>query len=135
MTSQPVLFFDGHCNLCNGAVQFVIRHDREGRVRFAPLQSAAGEAAKAALLKEIGRVPDSLILLDDGVYYTESDAALRLAAYLDGGWKGLRHLQAVPRAVRNAVYRLVARYRYKVFGRRASCMIPSADLRRRFLDV
>lgn len=134
MSPQPILFFDGVCNLCNAAVQFVIRHDREGKVRFASLQSAAGAAARAAVLSQIGRVPDSLILFENGQYYTESDAALCLAAHLDGGWKALRHLRLFPRFLRNAVYRLVAANRYRVFGKKDACMIPTPELRGRFLD-
>ncbi len=132
--SGLVLFFDGGCNLCNSAVQFVIRHDKEGKIRFASLQSESGKAATAAVLAQKGHVPDSLIFLEKGYYYTESDAALRVAAYLDGGWKGLRHLRNFPRFLRNAVYRLVARMRYKVFGKRDACMLPTAELRQRFLD-
>src|SRR5690349_3308676 len=92
----PVLFFDGVCNLCNRSVQFVIRHDRQGRIRFAPLQSAAGAAAMAAVRQEQGRVPDSLILKYRGKYYTESDAALQLAGWLDGPWRWTRSLLVLP---------------------------------------
>jgi predicted DCC family thiol-disulfide oxidoreductase YuxK len=133
-SAQPILFFDGVCNLCNAAVQFVIRHDKEGKVRFASLQSTAGEAAKAAVLAAKGKVPDSLILFEDGQYYTESDAALRLAAHLDGSWKGLRHLRIFPRFIRDAVYRLVAINRYRMFGKKDACMIPTPELRQRFLE-
>src|SRR5437879_3389912 len=103
MSDGPILFFDGVCNLCNGAVQFVIRHDKAGTIRFASLQSSAGEAAKAAVLAIKGSVSDSLIFLENDTYYTESDAALRLAAHLDGGWKMLRHLRIFPRFLRDAV--------------------------------
>lgn len=134
MTEGPILFFDGICNLCNSAVQFVISHDKRGTIRFASLQSAAGQAAKAAVLAKMGRIPDALILLEHGQYYTESDAALRVAAHLNGAWKSLSHLQVFPRLLRNSIYRLVARYRYSLFGKRDACMLPSAALRQRFLD-
>ncbi len=134
MTPQPILFFDGVCNLCNAAVQFVIRHDKEGKIHFASLQSGPGEEAKAAVLAAKGKVPDSLILLEDGQYYTESDAALRLAAHLDGGWKALRHLSIFPKFLRNTVYWLVAASRYQLFGKKDACMIPTPELRQRFLD-
>ena len=81
-----------------------------------------------------GSVPDSLILFENGMYYTESDAALRLAAYLDGGWSALRHLWIFPRFVRDAVYKLIARYRYRMFGKREACMLPTPELKQRFLD-
>ncbi len=134
MTS-PVLFFDGVCNLCQGAVQFVIRHDRHARIRFASLQSAAGEKALAVVGDRIGRRPDSLIFLDAaGNYYIESDAALRVARHLDGSWRLLAGLRVFPRVIRDAVYRLVARNRYRWFGRQESCMLPTPALKARFLD-
>jgi predicted DCC family thiol-disulfide oxidoreductase YuxK len=129
----PVLFFDGVCNLCNAAVQFVIRHDKGGKVRFASLQSKAGQVAKDAILTKKGSVPDSLIFLEHGTYYTESDAALRLAKYLDGGWKNLRYLRIFPGFLRDAVYRLVARNRYRMFGKQDACMLPTPELKQRFL--
>ena len=134
MSTGPILFFDGVRNLCNGAVQFVIRHDKKGRVRFASLQSGSGQQAMDEVSATTGSVPDSLILFENGMYYTESDAALRLAAYLDGGWSALRHLWIFPRFVRDAVYKLIARYRYRMFGKREACMLPTPELKQRFLD-
>jgi predicted DCC family thiol-disulfide oxidoreductase YuxK len=130
----PILFFDGVCNLCNGAVQFVIRHDRRGLIRFASLQSQAGRTAAAAVQQRYGRAPDSLIFLDGTDYYVESDAALRVARHLDGGWKSLSWLRVFPRFVRDAVYRTVARYRYRWFGRQDACMLPTPALKARFVD-
>lgn len=135
MTAGPILFFDGVCNLCNAAVQFVIRHDAGGKIRFAALQSPAGEAARRAIQQQLGRIPDSLIFLVDGHYFTESDAALRVARHLDGGWRHLWQLRIFPRFLRNAVYRMVARMRYRLFGRKPSCMIPTPELRQRFMDA
>ena len=130
----PVLFFDGVCNLCNSAVQFIIRHDKAGRVRFASLQSTHGAQAAQAVIQSHGHLPDSLIFLDKGIYYTESDAALRVAPYLDGSWKYLRYLTIFPRPLRNVVYRLVARYRYRWFGKKDACMLPTPALKQRFLE-
>ncbi len=132
--SGPLLFFDGECNLCNAAVQFIIRHDKRGRVSFAPLQSEKGKAALAAVLSKYGTVPDSLILQEGTTYLSGSDAALRAASYLDGGWKAFAWLRIFPAFLRNAVYRLVARNRYRWFGRREACMIPTPELRRRFAE-
>ena len=129
----PVLFFDGVCNLCNGAVQFVIRHDKRGNVRFASLQSSAGAEAAADVRWQFGRVPDSIILFDEGQYFTESDAALRVARHLDGAWAGLRWLKIFPRGLRDFVYRLMARNRYRWFGKKDACMIPTPELKSRFL--
>jgi predicted DCC family thiol-disulfide oxidoreductase YuxK len=132
--SGPILFFDGVCNLCNGAVQFVIRRDRRGLIRFASLQSEAGQAAAAAVLERYGQVPDALIFLDGSEYFIESDAALRVARYLDGGWNTLAWLRIFPRFLRDAVYRMVARYRYRWFGRQDACMLPTPALKARFVD-
>jgi len=129
----PVLFFDGVCNLCNHAVQFIIRHDHSGKVRFAPLQSAAGERARKAVEQKLGYLPDSLILYDQGKYDTQSAAALNVTRYLDGGWPMLRALMAIPSFIRNPVYRFIAAKRYQWFGKQDSCMMPTPDLQRRFL--
>lgn len=128
-----VLFFDGVCNLCNAAVQFVIRHDKKGVIRFASLQSDRGKAALEAVSGQRGVRPDSLIFFEKEKYFIESDAALRVARYLDGGWKALAWLRIFPKGLRDAVYRLIARNRYRWFGKKQACMIPTAALRARFL--
>ena len=132
-SEKPVLFFDGVCNLCNRAVQFVIRHDRQGKVHFGTLQSEAGEEAKRAVIAEFGHVPDSLIFFEHGNYYTLSSAALRMAGYLDGPWRVLKWLLIIPPIIRNAVYKLIAKRRYQWFGKRDECMLPTPELRSRFL--
>lgn len=129
---HPVVLFDGVCNLCTGAVQFIVPRDADGTLRFAPLQSDVG----ADLLAECGLDPEareSIVLVEDGECFRKSGAALRIAAHLDGAWPLLRHLVVVPRPIRDAVYDVVARYRYDVFGRKDRCMVPSDDLRDRFL--
>lgn len=133
LSNGPVLFFDGVCNLCNRSVQFVIRHDKVGKVKFATLQSAAGQDAQKEVLAALGRIPDSLILMDNGRFYTQSDAALRLAGYLDGAWRWLRLLRIIPAFIRNPAYRFIARNRYKWFGRQDACMLPTPGLQSRFL--
>lgn len=136
MTSYtgPVLFFDGVCNLCNGAVQFIIKHDKTGRIKFASLQSAAGLQAQEAVSRLKGYVPDSLIFFTEGNYYTESDAALEVTRFLDGFWKGIGNLRIFPRGLRNGVYRGIAKQRYSWFGRRDSCMLPTPELKDRFIS-
>ena len=131
--SQPVLYFDGVCNLCNGAVQFVIRHDRGAAIRFASLQSNAGAAASRKVEARYGRRPDSLLFELGDQIWIESDAALQVARHLNGGWKALSWLRIFPRALRDSVYRLIARYRYRWFGRQDACMIPSPELKSRFI--
>jgi len=122
---RQVVLFDGACNLCNGAVRFVGGHDRAGRFRFAALQSEA--AVELLRGREPGSTPgepESLVLVEGAQVYTHSDAALRIARGLDGAWPLLGILVLVPRPVRDAVYRFVARHRYRWFGRAAACPVP-----------
>jgi predicted DCC family thiol-disulfide oxidoreductase YuxK len=121
---RPVVLFDGACTLCNGAVRFLVERDRAGCFRFAALQSEAA----AELLRGRGPVsapgePESLVLIEGTEVYTHSDAALRIARGLDGAWPLLGILFLVPRSIRDAVYRFVARRRYRWFGRTAACPI------------
>jgi predicted DCC family thiol-disulfide oxidoreductase YuxK len=129
----PVVLFDGVCNLCNGVVRFVVPRDEAGQVRFAALQSDAGQALLRAFDLPTGDF-DSFVLVDDGEYYTKSAAALRLASYLDGPVSWLAAFGVLPRPVRDAVYDLVAAHRYRVFGRKEQCMVPTPDLEARFLE-
>lgn len=129
----PVILFDGVCNFCDGAVNFILRRDRHGRFRFAPLQSTAGQQ----LLKEHALPQgdlDSFVLIDKGHVYKKSGAALRVLGHLPWYWKPLQALWLVPRALRDAVYDYVARHRYKWFGQKEQCMIPTPDVRSRFLQ-
>lgn len=131
-TSKPIIFFDGVCNLCNSSVQFVIKRDKEARFRFASLQSAAGQE----ILQQFRLSQNdfnSFLLYEQGKLYTRSTAALKVASQLKG-WKWSRVFQWVPPFIRNAVYNLIARNRYKWFGKREECMIPSPDLASRFLQ-
>ncbi|HSM92950.1 MAG TPA: DCC1-like thiol-disulfide oxidoreductase family protein [Anaeromyxobacteraceae bacterium] len=129
----PIVLFDGVCNLCDAAVRFVIDRDPEARFRFAPLQSAAA----AALLARHGRTapatPEALVLLEGGRVWEGSDAALRIARGLRGPWRLAGGLGVVPRPAREAVYRWIARSRFRWFGRRDTCRVPSPGLRARFL--
>ncbi len=129
---ERIVLFDGVCNFCNGAVNFIIKHDPQGTFRFAPLQSELGNA-----IKDQYRIPDnidSVILVDEGRMFLHSDAALRIAEYLGPPWSFGRILVVVPAFIRNAAYRLFARYRYRIFGRRDACMLPTPEIRERFLS-
>ena len=129
---DAVVLFDGVCNFCNGSINFVIRHDRAGYFKFAPLQSETGEQ----LVREHGidtEKTDSIILIEDGRAYIHSEAALRIARRLDRPWSWSYALIVVPRPIRDYFYRLFAKYRYRLFGRREECMIPTPDVRARFL--
>ncbi|NVO32747.1 thiol-disulfide oxidoreductase DCC family protein [Hymenobacter lapidiphilus] len=130
----PVILFDGVCNLCNGFVQFIIRHDAAGQFRFAALQSAAGQELLRAHQLPAPSEPDSVVLLADGQAYTHSAAALGIVARLGGRWAGLARAGCwFPRPLRDAVYRLIARNRYRWFGRQESCWLPTLELQSRFL--
>ena len=134
MAREPsaTILFDGVCNLCNGFVQFVIARDPAANFRFGALSTPAAQE----LLRRAGvsTPPDSIVLIDDdGVHY-RSDAPLRIARRLTFPWPLAYGLVVVPRAIRDAVYDIIAARRYKWFGRRDACMVPSPDLQRRFLE-
>lgn len=130
MTS--IILFDGVCNFCNGSVQFILKNDPVGHFRFASLQSDVGKK----LLKQHGIINDinSFVLIEDNKYYVKSSAALRICRNLEGPWKFLYFFRFVPRPFRNFFYDLIAKNRYKWFGKTESCMLPSPEVRNRFLD-
>lgn len=135
----PVLLYDGVCGFCNGVVQFMLAHDPNGTMRFAPLQSefAAGVVERHPWLEGV----DSVIFVEpaaDGEperVSVRSDGALRVAAYLGGAWSLLAIFRIVPRRVRDYFYDLFAKYRYRLFGKYDACMLPSKEARARFVDV
>jgi predicted DCC family thiol-disulfide oxidoreductase YuxK len=128
-----VILFDGVCNLCSGFVQFVIARDRARRFRFASLQSDAGRRCLEAC-GVAGRLPDSIVLIEDGAVFTRSAAALRIARRLGLPWSIAAAFVVVPPPVRDFVYDLVARNRYRWFGKRDVCLVPTPELRERFLS-
>lgn len=130
---QPIVLFDGVCNLCEGVVRFAIRRDREGVFHFAPLQSEAGER----LLEEHGLETlelSTFVVIEADRHWLRSDAALELVRRLPAPWRWLAWLSLLPRALRDPVYEFVARNRYRWFGRKDACMVPSAEVAKRFLD-
>ena len=127
-----LVLFDGVCNLCNSSVQFIIARDPSARFRFAPLQSRSART----LIEQSGiraPLPDSLLLIERGHAYLRSTAALRIARRLRFPWPLLYVLIAVPRPLRDCIYDFIARRRYRWFGTRDSCMVPTPELRERFL--
>jgi predicted DCC family thiol-disulfide oxidoreductase YuxK len=136
MKQHPILLYDGLCGFCDGAVQFVLRRDRRAIMRFATLQGdfARGVVERHPWLAEV----DSLILVEgsgaDERVHVRSDGALRVARHLGGGWHVARILRLVPRPLRDVIYDGIARFRYRIFGRRDSCRIPSPEVRARFID-
>jgi predicted DCC family thiol-disulfide oxidoreductase YuxK len=129
---SPIILFDGVCNLCNTSVQFVIEHDPTAIFRFASLQSEAGQTilAKNALNTE---GLNSVILVENNVVYDRSTAALRIAKRLSGGVQLLAVFLIVPRFIRDFVYKIVAKNRYRWFGKHESCWLPTKELKARFL--
>jgi predicted DCC family thiol-disulfide oxidoreductase YuxK len=128
---RAVLLFDGVCTLCNGFVQFVIQRDPAGRFQFATLQS---DAARRLLQAAPQPVPDTLVLVENGRVFLRSTAALRVVRGLRFPWPLAFVLVVVPRPLRDWVYDIVARNRYRWFGRRDVCMVPTPELRARFLS-
>lgn len=129
---HAVILFDGVCNLCNGFVQFVISRDPEGYFKFASLQS---EEAKTYLGKAATSGPplNSVLLWENGNLYDRSTAALRVLRKLSGGWPLLYAAVLIPPFIRNRMYGFIAGNRYKWFGKQESCMLPTPELKSRFL--
>lgn len=129
---SAIVLFDGVCNFCNASVNFVIERDKAENFKFAPLQSAIGEE----LIAKHGidtSTTDSIIVVENGRAYTHSSAALRIARRLSGLWPIAYALVVVPKPIRDLFYRLFAKYRYRLFGKQDACMIPTPQVRARFL--
>lgn len=127
-----IVLFDGVCNFCSGTVNYIIAHDAAGYFKFTPLQSEAGEE----LVREFGidtAETDSVILIENEQAYLHSTAALRIAKQLDGITWWAQVFIIVPRPIRDLLYKLFAKYRYKLFGRQDTCMIPTPEIKARFL--
>ncbi|SDS57284.1 Predicted thiol-disulfide oxidoreductase YuxK, DCC family [Gillisia sp. Hel1_33_143] len=131
--NKKIILFDGVCNLCNSAVNYVIEHDAKDFFRFASLQSKAG----IELMEERGIDPnaiDSIILIEPGIaYYNKSTAALKIAKHLSGSISLLRFFSVLPEGFRNLVYDFIAKNRYQWFGKKDACMIPTPELKAKFL--
>ena len=139
-----VVLFDGVCNFCDASVNFIIEHDPKGYFKFAPLQSDEGrrlanehgfESATAKSKESASDlIPiDSVILVEDGKAYTHSTAALKILKRLGAPWSLMYAFVIVPKPIRDWVYKLFARYRYRMFGRKDQCMLPTPEVRARFL--
>jgi len=133
MRPAEIIFFDGVCNLCNGAVLFIIKRDKKNTFQFASLQS---DFARAQLQKHHidASALQSIILKSGDRVFTKSTAALRIAKKLSGLWPLLYGLIVVPTFIRDGVYNVIAKNRYRWFGKREVCMVPTPELKARFLD-
>ncbi|MGH7773096.1 MAG: thiol-disulfide oxidoreductase DCC family protein [Candidatus Binatia bacterium] len=133
MRNSSIILFDGVCNLCNASVQFIIERDPKAHFRFAALQSPIGQR----LSEQHGLSPqtmETMVLVEGTSIFTKSDAALRIAKRLSGIYPALAILFIIPRPIRNWAYDLIANHRYKWFGKRDSCMVPTDDILDRFLE-
>jgi predicted DCC family thiol-disulfide oxidoreductase YuxK len=133
MQDYPIILFDGVCNFCNSAVNFVIKRDPQSKFRFATLQSEkAHEVLSAHQLSSSDL--SSFVLIKDDKTYTRSTAALKVCQDLSGLWPMMYGFMIVPRFIRDGIYNWIARHRYQWFGKRHTCMMPTNDLRSRFLN-
>jgi predicted DCC family thiol-disulfide oxidoreductase YuxK len=130
---HPVILFDGVCNFCNGAINFVIKQDKKDIFRFAPLQSEAGQRLLQQYQLPKENFP-SFVLIEDGKVYKKSTAALKVLSRLPWYWKELQVLRIVPTFLRNAIYDFIARNRYKWFGKREQCRLSTPAVKKRFLN-
>ncbi|MFD1735092.1 thiol-disulfide oxidoreductase DCC family protein [Bacillus salitolerans] len=130
---NPIVLFDGVCNLCNGAVQFLLKHDKKEKLRFASLQSPKGQE-----LLQSFHLPtadfNSFVLIKNEKYYVKSNAALQICKELGGLYSLLTILWIIPSPIRNVLYDGIARNRYKWFGKKDQCMLPTPELKKRFLE-
>ena len=132
--NKKIILFDGVCNLCNSAVQFIIKHDKKDVFRFVTLQSDLGQE----ICDYIGvdpKITDSIILYEPGIaYYYKSEAAFKIASQLGGFYGFLLIFNILPKRFNNSIYDYIAKNRYKWYGKKEQCMIPSAELKAKFLD-
>jgi len=131
MLMKAIILFDGVCNLCSHSVQFIIKRDPKGYFTFTSIQ---GETGQKLLDKyQICKTLDSLILIEHNQYYTKSTAALKICKHLNGFWKYLMFFNIVPSFIRNKLYDIIAKNRYKWFGKQESCMLPTSENKNRFI--
>lgn len=134
MSEGRIIVFDGVCVLCSGWVRFVLTHDRRGEFKLAAMQTPVGRA----LLERHGIDPDdpaTFLVIDQGVAHTDTDALVVALRRFGGVWRvAASMLRIVPRALRNRLYRYIARNRYRIFGRRDVCMLPAPEHAHRFLS-
>jgi len=132
MISNPVILFDGVCNFCNDSVNFVIKRDKKSIIKFAALQGEAGQQLLTQFKLPVDSF-DTFVFIEDGMIYTKSTAALKVCRYLTPLWRLLYGFIIVPKFIRDGIYQLIAKNRYAWFGKRNACMIPTPEVRSRFL--
>lgn len=133
-SEKKIILFDGVCNLCNSSVQYIIKHDTKDEYRFAALQSEIGKKMIAERHIDTALL-DSILLIEPGVaYYAKSTAALMIGKSFGGFWSLLAIFEWIPENFRNSVYDYIAKNRYKWYGKKDACMIPTPELKAKFLD-
>jgi len=134
MDDRHLIIFDGVCNFCNGSVNFIIRHDSQGQFVFTPMQSdLAQQKIDEYGITNVG--VDTFLLIKNDRCYIWTDAALEITKDLDGYWKWMRFFKIIPRPIRDYCYRLFARNRYALFGRTDNCIVPSDEVKERFVGI
>jgi predicted DCC family thiol-disulfide oxidoreductase YuxK len=126
-----LILFDGVCNLCNGAVQFIITRDKKEKFRFASLQSSLGRK----FIDQSRVSTETIMLIKNNKIYDRSSAALEIAKDLSGAWPALYIFKIVPKFLRDGIYNLIAKNRYRWFGKKDECMIPSPEIKSKFLEL
>lgn len=127
---SAIILFDGVCNFCNSSINFIIGRDKKNLFKFAPLQSEiGGKYIEKFGLSDI----DSVMLIENEKVFTHSTAALKIAKGLGGGWTLFYVFIIIPRPIRDFFYKLFATYRYRLFGKQDACMLPTPEIRARFL--
>ena len=130
---MPTLLFDGHCNLCNAWVRFIVQRDTSKKILFAPLQGPIGRKMLEEHKIDVNYT-DSLVFFEEERFSVSSTAALKIFSYMDGWERHLRILSVVPRPFRDGLYNFIAKNRYKWFGRSDRCMVPTSEISERFLS-
>ena len=131
MNQNGIVIFDGECNLCSNSINFIIKRDKVGYFKFLSLQS---ERAKEILKGKLTEVPDSVILFEEGQIHIRSRAALIISSKLTWPWKIVSWLRILPSFLLDPFYKLIARNRYKIWGKKEKCIIPSPEIKDRFLN-
>lgn len=124
---HPIIAFDGVCNLCDGFVSWLIKKDKKSQFRYLTLQSQSGQLLASAYDKE------TVLLAHQGVVYTYSDVGLNCMNILGGGWKVLSYISFLPKSFRDMIYHFISRNRYRWFGKKSDCMIPTPEVKEMFL--
>jgi predicted DCC family thiol-disulfide oxidoreductase YuxK len=132
-SNKKIILFDGVCNLCHGAVKFIIKRDPTETFLFASLQSEFGKTQLAKAGHDVETL-QTILVVDNNAVYQQSDAALKIIQHLSGFWSSLYIFRFVPKVIRDGVYNFIARHRYSFFGKQSQCMIPSEKLKARFID-